>query len=274
MASAGTPLIKGNVFDSNLWNADTITSFIIVPIQITGLTPPVVSMTTHAAQFAFLPLALRTSQVAPSQHSSPLLYKSEAPSTSTSQDLIAHHYQHQHQHQEAQAQHLPHQHHLYAQQEENHNDNDNDDEGDVFAYGPPLTSEHPPQPHQHQHQQDMSPHQHLSAAQLHSLAAASLSILTDAPPPSPPPSGPNSYSMRPISVRSGILIPQRTNPTLVLSYAHITAHEYLQVVLLTTSNSNNSPVMSTGQLKRVSSDSNASTLELGSQDVTSIAPPI
>ena len=163
----------------------------------------------------------------------------------------------------------------YLFYEKNHNDNDDDDEGDVFAYGPPLTSEHPPQPHQHQHQhqQDMSPHQHLSAAQLHNLAAASLSISTDAPPPSPPPSGlssiresttapnsgfshahdhhhddhhhsletssfneyepgPKSYSMRLTSVRPGILIPQRTNPTLgPLSYAHITAREYLQVVL-------------------------------------------
>jgi hypothetical protein len=151
--------------------------------------------------------------------------ESEAPSTShgpTKNAYPAPNYQHQHQ--ETQAQHLSHQHGLYVQQEESKNDNDDGrsdsdefDDGDVFAYGPPLTSEHPPQPHQvhysqheHQHQQDLSQHQHLSAAQLHNLVAATgevddLFTSTSAPPPPPPPGlssipgsprAPNSHSSR------------------------------------------------------------------------------
>ena len=140
--------------------------------------------------------------------------ESEAPSTShgpTNYAYPAHYYQNQQQ--QAQGQHLPHQHHLYAQQEESYTGNDDDDDdddgdesddGDVFAYGPPQTSEHGPQPHQMQYsqqqhqnqhhlqqqqqqqqqQQDMSQHQHLSAAQLHNLvAAAGLSTSSAHPPP-------------------------------------------------------------------------------------------
>ena len=44
-------LIKGNVFDSNPWVPNTITAFIHVPYQIAGVAPPVVSMSSHAAQF-------------------------------------------------------------------------------------------------------------------------------------------------------------------------------------------------------------------------------
>jgi len=121
--------------------------------------------------------------------------ESEAPSTSNDPANYASpdpSYQHQHQHQQTQAQRPSQQHHLYTQQEETLNDNESDNE-DIFAYGPPLTSEHPALPHQmqysqhQQHQQEMSQHQHLSAAQLHNFFAASgLSTLT-APPP--PPSG-------------------------------------------------------------------------------------
>ena len=225
--------------------------------------------------------------------------ESEAPSTSTSDGPYpAHHYQHQHQ--QAQAQHLPQQHNLYAQQDQGYNENDNDDEGNVFAFGPPLTPEHPPQPHQirysqHQYQQDMSPHQYLSAAQLHNQAAAAgLFTSTDALPPPPssipdsqtapnsrhyyPPEtsssyeyepGPNSHEMRPIPVNPGILETRHTNPTLgPIAYAHIPAHESLQVVFPTAAISNNSSMLFPAQLKRASSDPNASAVELGSQDVT------
>ncbi len=81
--------------------------------------------------------------------------------------------------------------------------------------------------------------------------------------------GPNPYLMRPIPVSPGLLEAQHTNPTLnTISYAHILAGGHLQVVLPTTANSNTSSVLSPAQLKRISSDSNASALELGSQDVT------
>jgi hypothetical protein len=36
-------------------NGDTITGFIVVPHQIAGVVPPVVSTAAHTAQFAFLP---------------------------------------------------------------------------------------------------------------------------------------------------------------------------------------------------------------------------
>ncbi len=75
--------------------------------------------------------------------------------------------------------------------------------------------------------------------------------------------------MRPIPVSPGILGTQHTNPTHgPLPYVHIPARESLQVFLPTTANSNNSSVLSPAHLKRVSSDPNASALELGSQDVT------
>ena len=169
--------------------------------------------------------------------------ESEAPSTShgpTNYAYPAHYYQHQQQ--QAQAQQLPHHHHLYAQQEESYNDDgdgdgddddDESDDGDVFAYGPPLSTEHPPQPHhmqysqpqhqhqhQHQHQQnqqDMSQHHHLSAAQLHNLVAAaglSSSTSTPAPPPAPasaPPLPPSGLSSIPESP---------TAPTSHSSHAH------------------------------------------------------
>ena len=80
--------------------------------------------------------------------------------------------------------------------------------------------------------------------------------------------GPNLYLMRPIPVSPGILKTQLTNPTLnTISYAHIPTGGHIQVVLPTTTNPNTS-VLSPAQLKRVSCDPNASTLELGSQDVT------
>ena len=47
-------LIKGNIFDSYPWNPNMITAFINVPYQVTGVTPPVVSMASYAAQFTFL----------------------------------------------------------------------------------------------------------------------------------------------------------------------------------------------------------------------------
>src|SRR5258706_16152219 len=126
----------------------------------------------------------------------------------------------------------------------------------------------------------MAPHQNVSGAELHNLAAAAnLSISTYAPPP--PPSGlssilesttaptsrfprshdhhhnhpletssfdedepgPNSYSMRPIPVSPGILGTKHTNPTHgPLPYVHIPTREPLQVCRPTTANSNNSSV--------------------------------
>jgi hypothetical protein len=173
----------------------------------------------------------------------PLTGGSESEATSTSHGPTNYAYpalNYQHQHQQTQAQYLSHQRHLYSQQEESKNDSGDgggdDEESDVFAYGPPLTSEDPPQPHQMQYsqhqyqyqrqrqhqqqqqqQQDWSQHQHLSAAQLHNLvvvaaaaaaaaaAAEGLSASTSAPPPLPPsglssmpesPTAPNSRFSR------------------------------------------------------------------------------
>jgi len=163
--------------------------------------------------------------------------ESEAPSTShgpTSYAYPAHYYQ-QNQQQQAHSQQLPSQHQLYAQQKESYNDEDEDedddddsDDGDVFAYGPPLTADQPPQPHQMQyshhehqhehehqmHQEPMSHHEHLTAAQLHNLvAAAGLSTTTAAPvtitatatataTPPPPPSGLSSIPEFPTAPNS------------------------------------------------------------------------
>ena len=75
--------------------------------------------------------------------------------------------------------------------------------------------------------------------------------------------------MRLIPNSPGILKPQHTNPILdPISQAHILAQKSLQVVLPTAANSNNSSRLFPAQQKRASSDSNASSLELGSQDVT------
>ena len=75
--------------------------------------------------------------------------------------------------------------------------------------------------------------------------------------------------MRPIPVSPGMPEPQHTNSTLgPVSYAHIPARERVQVVLPTTANSNDSSMLSRAQLKRVSSNPNASTLDLASQSVT------
>ena len=79
--------------------------------------------------------------------------------------------------------------------------------------------------------------------------------------------GPNTYSMRSIPARPGILKTQHSNPTLnPISYADIPTSGHLQVVPPTVTNSNTSSVLSPAQLTRVSFDPNASALELGSQD--------
>ena len=162
--------------------------------------------------------------------------------------------------------------------------------------------------HQQQQQQDMSQHQQLSTAHLHNLiGTAGHSTLTSAfaPPPSSLSSipesltapkshsshphdehshhlgmsssyeyepDPNSCSMRPIPDSSGMLDSQHTNPTLYpISYVHIPARERVQVVLPSSTNSDDSSMLSCVQLnghKRVSFDPNASALDLASQSVT------
>jgi hypothetical protein len=229
----------------------------------------------------------------------------EAPSTShglTNFAYPARNYQHQRQ--QAQAQYPSHQHHLYAQQEESKNDDDESDNGDVFAYGPPSTSEHPPQPHQvhysHQ-QQDSAQHQHLSAAQLHNLvtAAGGLPTSSSAPPLSPPPglssipespTAPTPHSSsaydhhnHPPGMSSSYeygpgpnsysMDPIPVSPGILdtlepISYAYSPASGSLQVGLHATANSNDSSALFPAQAKRVSFEPNTSALDLASQSVT------